>query len=261
MKKPIVISISVNKGGCGKSTISSNLAYALAEMGEKVLIIDTDSQMNATASYGLDSCDKNFYKAFMGEEPLINHIISTNYENIDFVVGDSALASVEIQMSTMQWRERRMELILESVIEEGYYDFIIVDTSSNIGMLNTSILHASDYVLIPIDPSSFSIDGMQSFIHHFENVRNNSLKHYNKNIEILGVVMNRFTLIENLSKDVYEIVKSVFKEFLLDTILHKDTNIGNAQLQSLPVGDYNKKTRATEDYKKLAREVIKIVKK
>jgi chromosome partitioning protein len=261
MNKTIVVSVSVNKGGCGKSTISANLTYALAKMDKKILLIDTDAQMNATSAYGLSANEKNFYNAFKKEEDILNHIIKTKYPNIDFVVSDKAMSTMELQMSYMLGREHRMKNILKSVVDSNYYDFIIIDTSSDLGMVNTSILHAVDYVLIPIEPASFTLKGMQDFLQHFNQIKINSKNHYNKEIKIIGAVMNKFKKIENLSKDSYELARNVFSEYLMDTILRNDTNIGNAQLASIPIGEYDTNTAGTKDIKKLAEEVIQIVSK
>lgn len=258
MKKPIIISISIHKGGSGKSSVCSNLAYSLAQMGYRILAIDTDSQMNLSHSFDLYSNEKNFYKAFVNKEPITNHIIKTRYENIDFVVGDVALATIEKIMPSMYMGEYRASEILKPITEETstefVYDFILIDQNPSLGMLNTSLLHASDEILIPIEPSAFGIEGLDVFLEHYR-----SIKEYHKSLEILGIVFNKVDKRENLSQDTLLVVKNVFGDHLLKTQILVDSNIKNAQWSNMPLAVYNKNSRAVENFNDLAREVVQIV--
>lgn len=255
MKKPIIISVSIHKGGSGKSSVCSNLAFALAQLGYKVLAVDTDSQMNLSHSYDLYSNEKNFYRAFVHKEDIREHIIETKYKNIDFVVGDVALANIEKKMHSMDFRELRAREIFEPMIEEGSeYDFILIDQNPSLGMLNTSLLHASDEVLIPIEPSAFGIEGLDVFLEHY-----NSVKAYHKDLNILGIVFNKVDRRENLSQDTLYVVESVFGHHLLETQILVDSNIKNAQWAHEPLAVYNKNSRAVKNFNNLAKEVVSIV--
>lgn len=257
MKKPTVISVSIHKGGSGKSTICGNLAYALSLMGHKILAVDTDSQMNLSHSFNCYSSKKNFYKAFIEKDDIRNHIQRTAYKNIDIVVGDVALASVETKMHSMNFRElRALEVIMPLLEEENpEYDFVIFDQSPSLGMLNTSLLHASDEVLIPIEPSSFGVEGLDVFLEHFENV-----KEYHKDLNILGIVFNKIDRRENISQDALMVVKEVFGDLVLESKILVDSNIKNAQWAHKPLAVYNKNSRAVNCFDKLAKEVIEVVK-
>ena len=258
MKKPTIISVSIHKGGSGKSSVCSNLTYALAQKGYKVLAIDTDSQMNLSHSYDLYSNEKNFYKSFVNKEPITNHIIKTKYKNIDFVVGDVALATIEKIMPSMYMGEYRATEILKPVTEEisseFKYDFVLIDQNPSLGMLNTSLLHATDEILIPIEPSAFGIEGLDVFLEHYR-----SIKEYHKNLKILGIVFNKVDKRENLSQDTLFVVKNVFGDHLLNTQILVDSNIKNAQWANMPLAVFDKNSRAVKNFNNLAKEVIKIV--
>lgn len=252
-----VITVAINKGGAGKSTVSSNLGYVLAEMGKKILLIDSDSQMNLSRSYGFleSNPDKNFFKAFEGEDDIRNHISKTEYENIDMVLSSIQLASIEKIMNSMSYRERRMETIIKNLIDEGIYDYIIIDTNPSLGMLNTSILHASDEVLIPLEPSQFGIEGLDMFIEHYEQI-----KRYQPNLNILGILLNKVETNTIIGQDVYEVLNAVYPELLMETKISKDTTIQRAQWNHTPLLAYVPNSNSRRDFIKLGKEVIKIVK-
>lgn len=256
MKSTTVISVSVHKGGAGKSSISSNLAYALSQIGYRILGIDTDGQKNFSRTFGkTEVSEKNFYKAFIERDDIRNHILSTDYENIDIVIGDVALANIERRMHSMDYRELRMSEILMNVIEEGRYDFIIIDTSPSLGMLNTSILNASDEILVPVEPSAFGIEGLGVFMEHYK-----AIKEYNKYLNILGIVLNKVDLRENLSLDALTVIEAAFGKNILKTQILVDSNIKNAQWRNIPLAVGYKSSRAVKNFNSLAEEVVEIVK-
>lgn len=252
-----VITVAINKGGAGKSTVSSNLGYVLAEMGKKILLIDSDSQMNLSRSYGFleSNPDRNFFKAFEGEDDIRNHISKTEYKNIDMVLSSIQLASIEKIMNSMSYRERRMETIIKNLIDEGIYDYIIIDTNPSLGMLNTSILHASDEVLIPLEPSQFGIEGLDMFIEHYEQI-----KKYQPKLNILGILLNKVETNTIIGQDAYEVLNAVYPELLLKTKISKDTTIQKAQWNHTPLLAYVPNSNSRSDFIKLGKEVLKIVK-
>lgn len=256
MNNTIVISVSIHKGGAGKTSVSSNLVYALSQKGYKVLGIDTDGQKNFSRTFGkTEISERNFYEAFMRKDDIRNHILKTDYENIDIVVGDVALANIERKMHSMDYRELRMSEILAELIKEKRYDFIVIDTSPSLGMLNTSILNATDEILIPVEPTAFGIEGLGVFMEHYNNI-----KEYNKYLNILGIVLNKVDLRENLSSDALTVIETVFGKNILKTQILVDSNIKNAQWRNIPLAAKYKSSRAVKNFESLAEEVVEIVK-
>lgn len=250
-----VISVSIHKGGSGKSSICGNLGYALASLGYKILLIDTDSQKNLTRSFGItEPCEKNFYTAFMEKDDIRNHIIKTDYNDIDIVIGDVGLASIEKKMHSMDYRELRMSEILMNVVDDGTYDFILIDTNSSLGMLNTSILNATDEILIPVEPTAFGIEGLGVFMEHYK-----AIKEYNKYLNILGIVLNKVDRRKNLSTDALAVIETVFGDKILKTQIFVDSNIENAQWRNAPLAAIYKNSRAVNNFESLAKEVVEIV--
>lgn len=246
-----VISVSIHKGGAGKSSISCNLGLALSQLNYKVLLIDTDSQMNLSHSYGFYKNERNFFKSFVEKQDIRNHIINTPYENLDIVIGDIGLIHIENILSTIICSEKRMREVLDPVIKSGYYDFILIDTSPSLAALNVSILFASDYILIPVEPSAFGIEGLDVFLDHF-----NEVKKYHQELEIMGVVLNRVDARTTISKVSVDVIKNVFGEHLLTkSFIRVDSDITKAQWEHVPVYSYNKNSRSIEDFNNLAKEI------
>lgn len=250
--KTKVICLSIHKGGSGKSSISCNLAMALALQGKKVLVIDTDSQMNLSHSFNMYDGEKNFYNAFMDLGPLKNYIQETGYKNIDIVIGDTYLKTIDNKISTMICGDRRVGKLLDGIKSEEIYDFIIIDTNPTIAAFNISILMASDYVLIPVEPNAFGVEGLDIYLTYFDEV-----KEFNDHVSILGVVLNNVDKRKSLSKVCLKVIEDNFgKDLILKTKIGVDSNVENAQWYHKPLYAYDKGSKALRDYKKLALEVI-----
>lgn len=269
-KKNIVISLAMHKGGSGKSSSLANLAYALSAMGFRILAIDTDPQMNLTRCFNLYpdrdvplEQRKNFYNAFMNEDDIRKHILKTSYENIDFVMSDVALSMIEVKMAQMPMREFRAKDILTPLIEseEGAYDFILIDQNPSLGLFNTSLLHASNEVLVPLEPSIWGIEGLQMFLSYVDGIQKYNKRFNFQDVNILGVLFNKVDRRENVSKDAKKLVDEIFPGRILASYIPTDANIKNAQWDGVPLHVYNKRSTAVAHYDQLAKEVVEIVKK
>ena len=253
LEKTIVITTATNKGGEGKSSITQNLGYALSQMGYKVLLVDTDGQMNLSQAYGIrDGGDKNFYDAFENKDSLMNHVTETEY-GVDLIVGHPKMKKIEGLMASISLSEKRFKAIVNPVREANVYDFVIVDTSPNLSKFNESILNASDKVLIPLEAAIFGVEGIGNIVEYV----NEASEEYP--VEILGVVMNKVDARIGLTKDVRGLIENAFGDKKLNSEIRQDTNIKYAQVEGMPLAEYDKSSRAVEDFKMLAKEVIQNV--
>lgn len=252
-----VITIANNKGGCGKSTVVSNLGYCLSEINNnRILLIDSDMQMNLSYSYGIErKIDNNLNVSLIKEEPLFDYIIKTSYDNIDIVISDFDMATIEMTLFTKTLRESVFKRILGPVIEKGIYDYIIIDTNPTLGMLNFNILNASDYVFVPVEMSAFGILGLEVVTKFIAQVQS-----INNNLSLGGVLRTKVDKRENITKESDELLKDVFGDKILNSYISIDTNIKKAQWNSVPLIAFNHNSRAAKQYKELAKEVIKIAK-
>ena len=252
----LIIPFLSNKGGSTKTTSCANIGFALAkEKNKRVLLIDTDLQQNLTQHYGMEIDDnKNFYEAFSKKQPLIDHIIPTQYENIDIVTSHDAISMLETELVSMELREFRFRQILESVLEEGIYDYILIDCNPSLNLLNRSILYAANNIIIPLEPSSFGLRGIEYVLKFVEGVQENY-----KELKIMGVLVNKFDNRKRVPKDVLELVNEVFgdRKLLFKTKIPVDTGIEQSQMMFEPLGVSFEKSRAYLAFKDLIEEVIK----
>lgn len=269
-KTPIIITLLTNKGGAGKTTVAVNLAATLANtFDKKVLIIDTDLQQNATQHLGmlLDSDDpekigiykeKNFYKAFVKNDDIRNHILPTPWKNLSIVVGDDALSKIDSDLREMKMKEGRMKSILSPLLNDEIlgYDFILIDCNPALSKLNEVILCASNYVLIPLEAASFGLRGVNYVIDFVIDIINS--EEVETNLDILGIVLNKFDSRKNITKDVMEVLDEMFGEadLLFKTKIPVDTMIEQAQAYGEPIYQSFSKSRANNAYIDLAKEVL-----
>lgn len=255
-KNSFIVTFLSNKGGSSKSTSSVNVAFTLANHYDcRVLIIDSDMQQNAGQHLNVDVDDnKNFYKAFINKEPLINHIRPTEYKNLDIITSHDGMSMIESEMVSMELREFRVKQIIKSVVDEGIYDFIIFDTNPSLGQLNRSILYASDSVIIPLEASAFGLRGLEYLTSFTDSIKEN-----HGSLEILGILVNKFDMRKRVPKDVVELAENQFgnKDLLFKTKIMTDTSIEQAQMLGEPVGVSFEKSRANIGFIELCDEIIK----
>lgn len=255
-----VISFVQNKGGDGKTSICGSLAYALTDFGNKdirVLLIDSNSQINLTRSYGMNEHPKlNLGIAIENDDDLINYIQPTPYKNIDMVVAHPSMASLEMTLLTKIQKENSFKNALRNTIESGIYDYVLIDTDNSLGMLNYSVLNASDYVIIPVCLVAFSLDGLKALLKHIDLV-----KKTNAELDIAGIVINKFDLRKKQTNmECEQLIREIFKDVnVFDTKIGLDSTIEKAQFNSTPVMIQDKNSRIAKQFKELAKEVSKVV--
>lgn len=225
-------------------------------MGYKVLAIDTDPQKNLTHSFDLPPSEKTFYKAFVPDniQDIRDYITPTEFKNIDFVIGDAALAFIDLRILKMYRKEDRMRSILEGVLNDGIYDFVMVDCNPTIGSFNTAILSCMDEIIVPIEPSAFGIEGLRTFSEHL-----NFLLRNNKSLNLTGIVLNKVAGNKAISQEASDVINAVYGEKVLKSRIRIDTNIEQAQFAKRPLWEIAPKTRAIEDFNSLAKEVLGII--
>lgn len=247
-----VISVLNNKGGCGKTSICSSIGYILAEMGYKILLIDADAQRNLSSSYDMKKSPKNFGAAILAEEPLTDYIQPTGYQNIDMIVADVSMGTMDMQLFTKVQRENVVRQCLMPVVDGGAYDFILIDTNPNLSLLNFNIINASHGCIIPVQPAGFDVEGIVTVIDFIKGVMK-----FNTTLRILGIVMNRYDMRNRSISEAASLeIEETYGELLFETVIHVDVKIQNAQWENKPVFVGNS-SRITKEFRALAKEVVK----
>ena len=249
-----VITLLNNKGGCGKTSLTSGIGTCMAEAGLRVLLVDGDGQRNLSASFDMPRCEqKNFGVAVLNEQDLNGFIQPTEYENIDIVVADVAMGTLDMSLFTKISRENIVRSILLPVIQRGYYDYILIDTNPNLSLLNFNIVNASNYVLFPCQPASFDIDGLTVVLDFVRGIQP-----YNPGLKIGGIIINRFDGRNKLiSESSMEQLQESYADLLFQQIIHVDAKLQNAQWENQPVLAYSSSSRISKEYRALTKEIIK----
>lgn len=247
-----VLSVVNNKGGCGKTSVCGSLAYVLAELGMRVLLVDADAQRNLTSSYGMSKGEKHFGMAIEREESLQSgYILPTAYPNIDFVVADASMGTLDMLMFTKMHRENLVRQILKDVVVSGRYDYILIDTNPNLSLLNFNVVNASDFVVIPVQMASFDVEGIGTVVDFIRGIQK-----FNPRVHILGIVINRYDKrTKSITEAAEQELQRTYGDLIFKTYIKTDVKIQNAQWENRPVFTLGQ-SRIVKEYRTLAREII-----
>jgi chromosome partitioning protein len=251
----MIICIANNKGGVGKSTTAQTLSVGLSIKGYKVLLVDADPQGNTSSTFNADKTPNNLYTLLVGQSTISNSIYKTNY--IDILPSSQKLNNADKEFTRDEYI-LNMQYLLKSELDKvrDKYDYIIIDTPPNIGILTTNSLVASDQVIIPMKADLYSIQGLTATTQLINGIR---LKTTNKDIKIMGLLITNYkaqTIVnQGLKNSIDELANSlntkVFKSTIRDSIIFNDSQLTHST-SILKYPTHN----ATEDYTNFIDEVI-----
>ena len=253
-----IISMVNQKGGVGKTTTSINLSASLGYLGKKVLLIDLDPQGNTTTGVGINKgdIDKSIYDVLIGEATMQEVVLNTKFKNLHIVPATINLAGVDIELiekSRYQSGFSKGEQLKTRLNEiRDNYDFILIDCPPSLGILTTNALTASDSVIIPVQCEFFALEGIMQLLNSIMLAQRN----LNPNLDIEGVLLTMLDSRTNLGLEVVEDIRSYFKERVYDTIIPRLIRLTEAPSHGKPILAYDPKSRGTEAYINLAKEVI-----
>ncbi|MDA8337650.1 MAG: ParA family protein [Peptococcaceae bacterium] len=236
----------------GKTTTAINLSAFLASLGQKVLLVDTDAQGNATSGLGVDRGElgQSIYDLFTGGADAGTIIRPTEVEGLDILPSTMALAGAEIELVGVEGRER---LLQRSIAQKrGDYDFVFIDCPPSLGLLTVNALTAADSVLVPIQCEYYALEGVGQLMKTIQLVR----ARLNSRLQLEGVVLTMFDGRTNLAIQVVQEVKNHFKEKVYRTVIPRNVRLSEAPSYGQPIGLYDRRSRGAEVYHDLAREVL-----
>lgn len=247
------IAIANQKGGVGKTTTAINLASALAILEKRVLLIDSDPQANATSGIGIKESeyDVDIYDCLVSDMALSEVVLETKIKSLFVVPSSINLVGAEIELVSLEQREHILRKKLAKIKDD--YDYIIIDCLPSLGLITINALCAADSVIIPVQCEIFSLEGLGKLKNTISMVKEN----LNPDLEIEGLVMSMFDQRLRMANMVVNEVKSMVSDRVFDTIIHRNSKIGEAPSFGQPVILYDADSKGTINFLNLAYEFLK----
>lgn len=252
------IAVANHKGGVGKSTTVINLGAALARLGKKVLLIDTDAQGHTTLGLNIKTKDKQTIAEFLCDDDVtIDDVIQNTYiKNLDIIPSDLSLAVSEVKLSTMPAKEFRLRNRLSNLDILGY-DFVIFDCAPTFGTLPMNVFTTATSIILPIQLGYFSLEGVSNFVDTINFINKTMGPLIKHNIAIEGILITFYDTRTKLAREVLTTVRELFKEKLFKSTIPQNIKLNEAQSNGKAIFDYDPECKGAEAYMNLAKEVLK----
>lgn len=246
-----IISLVNHKGGVAKSTSALNIAGALRDLGNKVLLIDLDSQANLTLALHRQELDYTIGHVLVGEATFEQALLKTSV-GIDLLGSSFELNQFDTQIS----KEKFAEFVLKKKLDlpaVKAYDYIVIDTPPALGVMTINALLFTNYYLIPLQADFFSIQGVKTILESAA-----TISQFNEGLEFVGAFLTRFNKSSNkiIDRDVYSHLSNELGEKLMDTTIRENTALNVAVIQSQDIFSYDTQANGATDYKKLTEEIL-----
>ena len=251
-----IISLANQKGGVGKTTTTISLGAALAELGQRVLLVDFDPQGALSVGVGVNSIelDQTIYNLILDRATQFEDVvIKTNIPGVELLPGNIDLSAAEVVLVSEVAREQALKRVLTQA--KGEYDYVLIDCPPSLGLLTVNALTASDSVIIPLECEFFALRGMALLVDTIEKVRDR----LNPELEIQGVVATMYDGRTLHAREVISRVKEAFGTRLFASTIPRTIRFAEAPVVGEPILTYAGDSTGAAAYRALAREVLGIV--
>lgn len=250
----MIITVANQKGGVGKTTTAVNIAAALAFMGKRTLLIDTDPQAHSTISClpNPDQHEKSLFDVLMNSRENIESIIhASTVPGMDIAIAKVSMAKLEASLTGEIDAHYRLKDSIEPVRKK--YEFILIDTPPTLGLITVNALVAATHILVPIQSSYLSLEGTDNLLETIEKIR----KVANPHLRILGVLITLHDQRTNISKDVVDRITKVFGNKVFKTVISKSVKLEESPAYKESIFTYAGGSIGAAQYRKVTEEMLK----
>jgi chromosome partitioning protein len=251
-----ILSLANQKGGVGKTTTTINLGAAMAELGQRVLLVDFDPQGALSVGLGINpmSIDLTVYNLLLDRDVDGDQaILKTQIPDLEILPSNIDLSAAEIVLVSEVAREQALKRALNLV--RNRYDYILIDCPPSLGLLTVNALTASDGVIIPLECEYFALRGMALLLDTVEKVRDR----LNPDLRLEGIIPTMYDGRTLHGREVLERVNAAFGPYLYKTIIRRTIRFAEAPVAGEPILSYAAESKGAADYRALAKEVLGVV--
>ena len=249
----MIIAITNQKGGVGKTTTAINLSAALATKGFRTLLIDVDPQANSSMSFvDVHALEGSMYDVLAEEDVALSDILLEAEKVPQLFIAPSSIALAKIEAKLLGDLEAHFKLKDQIDRIHDQYDYIVIDTPPTLGLITVNALVAATHVLIPIQSSYFALEGTDDLLETVDKIKNRA----NPDLQILGVVITLFDKRTILSRDIQDEIGQVFGEKLFETRISKSVRLEESPAYKESIFSFAPRSSGAYEYYKLSEEVL-----
>jgi chromosome partitioning protein len=248
-----IIALANQKGGVGKTTTAINLAASLATFEKRVIVVDADPQANASSGLGIDikQAKCTIYECIINRADIHQAINDTGIELLKVISSHINLVGAEIEMLTLDNREKILKEVLEPIKND--YDYILIDCSPSLGLITVNALTAADTVIIPVQAEYFSLEGISKLLNTIKIIKSK----LNPSLEIEGFLLTMYDSRLRQANQIYDEDKNHFQDLVFETVIQRNVKLSEAPSYGIPAILYDADSIGSQNYISLAKELIK----
>jgi chromosome partitioning protein len=235
------------KGGTGKTSLSVSYAHRLAELGNRVLLVDLDSQGHASKCIGYEgeSCEHTLYDVLVKKLPITDARVETPLKELHLVPSNLRMATVDLALMPLSSREYRMKKALEAVTDE--YDYVVLDAPPAFGLLNLNAIVAAHDLFIPVLPDFLSFHGLKLLFETLDDIEED-LEH---RLDRIFVVINQFNPTTTIARAARDALVQHYSDYLLPEVVRQCTKFAQASSEGMPIFAFDATSKGAKDVQRL----------